>query len=505
LYPFLFSNLGSIKDYESGETWKRDVFFKEINIRISYFKKVGIKEKEKVLLCHGNNSIFFADLFALWCLNATAVCLDNNVGISEFNNIVKSCKSKYVIIKDKKPEKLKSYRNSLLKYINTNKCYAFKEKKSSSITFKPHFENIALILFTSGTTGVPKGVVHTFRTLIAKWITLKEHVPLKYLKKSLCLLPTNFGHGLICNCLYPLLNGKDLLILPKFNITLLSKINKILDQNAITFMSSVPSVWKIILELSKQPKNKSLKLITCGSAPLSSFLWSKIQKWALIKRVWNTYGITETGSWIAGTKGNAVVPFDGKTGMGWGTNILISKESNRMSKNTSLLESNFYKKRNIRGYIWVQTPCLMQGYLNQTKATNSVVLGSWFFTGDIGYLDSKNNLVLTGRVRNEINTGGIKVTPEDIDIILEKHSNIEESCTFGLPDKLAGEIVATAIVLKNNKSLHSSELNKWIKKFISDYKSPKVWYKVKEIPKTTRGKINRDEVAKFCVNLEKMK
>ena len=86
MYPFLFSNLGSIKDYESGETWKRDVFFKEINIRISYFKKVGIKEKEKVLLCHGNNSIFFADLFALWCLNATAVCLDNNVGISEFKD-----------------------------------------------------------------------------------------------------------------------------------------------------------------------------------------------------------------------------------------------------------------------------------------------------------------------------------------------------------------------------------------------------------------------------------
>ena len=71
--------------------------------------------------------------------------------------------------------------------------------------------------------------------------------------------------------------------------------------------------------------------------------------------------------------------------------------------------------------------------------TNSVILGTWFFTGDIGYIDKYNNLVLTGSIQNEINTGGIKVTPEDIDIVLEKHPDIVEICTF-VPDELAGEI-----------------------------------------------------------------
>ena len=506
MYPFLFSNLGSIKDYETGEFWNKNEFFQEIKYRIAYFVNIGIKKKEKVIIAHGNNIRFFADLFALWHLNASAVCIDNNIGISEFDNIKNTCSSKFIIVNGKMPAKISKFKNKNIKFIDTMKCNkGIFNLKNKDIKFDANFESIALILFTSGTTGIPKGVVHTFRSLISKWISLENFVPLKYMKNSMCLLPTNFGHGLICNCLYPLLNGNTLLILPKFNLALLSKLNKIIDDNDITYMSSVPSVWKIVLKLSKKPIKESLKLITCGSAPLSAFLWKNIQDWSSIKRVWNTYGITETGSWIAGTQGNNILPKDGMTGKGWGTNIMISKDISNITNEISLLSSNNSMKRNEKGYIWVQTTSLMQGYLGLKKMTNAVICGSWFFTGDLGYLDSKGNLVLTGRVRNEINTGGIKVTPEDIDIILERHPKIIESCTFGMPDDLAGEIVATAIIIKGKSSLLAHEIYKWTCKYISDYKAPKVWYKVEEIPKTLRGKINREEVAKYCSKIQKMK
>ena len=508
MYPFLFANLGNIQDYETGVFWGRKEFFKNIKYRIAYFKNIGIKPKEKVIIAHGNNIRFFADLFALWHLNASAVCIDNNIGISEFENIINTCSSKFVIVNGKIPLKISKFKHKTIKFIDTMKCNKntnIIDLNNIHIKFDANFENIALILFTSGTTGVPKGVVHTFRSLISKWISLEDFVPLKYMKNSMCLLPTNFGHGLICNCLYPLLNGKTLLILPKFNIALLSKLNKIIDENNITYMSSVPSVWKIVLKLSKKPIKKSLKLITCGSSPLSAYLWNNIQNWSSIKRVWNTYGITETGSWIAGTQGNSIIPKDGMTGKGWGTKIIISKEISNISNDANLLDSNNCLKKNERGYIWVQTSSLMQGYLGQKKMTNSVVCGSWFFTGDLGYIDSKGSLVLTGRVRNEINTGGIKVTPEDIDLILERHPKIIESCTFGMPDDLAGEIVATAIIIKQGSNLLSNDIYKWTCKYISDYKAPKVWYRVKEIPKTPRGKINREEVAKYCSKIPKMK
>jgi len=508
MYPFLFNNLGNIKDYETGELWDKEEFFKNIKLRVLYFKSIGIKSKEKVTLAHGNNIRFFADLFALWHLNASAVCIDDNIGISEFENITKVCNSKFVIVNGKIPNKISKFKKKDVVFIDTMKCNKnvdIPNLKDTNINFDFNFENIALILFTSGTTGTPKGVVHTFRSLTSKWISLQSFVPLKHMTNSMCLLPTNFGHGLICNCLYPLLNGKTLLILPKFNVTLLSKLSKIIDDNNITYMSSVPSVWKIVLKLSKKPLQKSLELITCGSSPLSAFLWKNIQDWSATKRVWNTYGITETGSWIAGTQGNNILPKDGMIGKGWGTNIIISKDISNIKNDINLLSLNNSMPKNEKGYIWVQTSSLMQGYLGQNKITNSVICGSWFFTGDLGYIDPKGNLVLTGRVRNEINTGGIKVTPEDIDLILEKHPHIIESCTFGMPDDFAEEIVATAIIVKGNYNILSHDIYKWTCKYISDYKAPKVWFNVNEIPKTPRGKINREEVAKYCSKIPKMK
>jgi acyl-CoA synthetase (AMP-forming)/AMP-acid ligase II len=505
MYPFLFSNLGNIKEYESGEVWDKNEFFKHIEKRILIYKNLGITPNSKVIIAHGNNIRFFADLFALWHINAVAICIDNNIGLSEFKNIKKVCSSNFVIYKKEIPNKIISFKNKL-KFINTDNLNFPKVKKiaKNKIDLKFNLDKTALILFTSGTTGIPKGVVHTFRSLISKWISLKNSVPLKYMKNSMCMLPTNFGHGLICNCLYPLVNGKSLLILPKFSVSILSKLNTIIDENKISYLSSVPSVWKTVTKITKKPKKNTLKLITCGSAPLSAFLWKQIQSWSSINRVWNTYGITETGSWIAGTQGSKVIPKDGFIGKGWGTNILITKDIKDIKNKINLLYLNRPIKKNEKGYIWVQTTSLMKGYLKQTALTNKVIYGSWFFTGDIGFLDSNYNLIITGRVRNEINTGGIKVMPEDIDIILEKHNMIEESCTFGVPDELAGEKVATAIMLKKGSKLSSNDLFKWIIKYISDYKAPKIWYKVNKIPKTSRGKVNREEVAKFCSNLKRM-
>ncbi len=499
MYPFLFSNLGSIKDFETGEFCNKDEIFEKIKRKIIFFQNSGVKEKNKVLLLHGNNIDFFVDIFALWQLNVSVVCLDENIGIIEFKKILEICSSKFIVIKDKKPKKIKNYKNKRITFLNTKKIKnnLIENKKTSIINFKGSPDDIALILFTSGTTGEPKGVVHSFRSLTSKWISLKEHVPLNFLNNSLCLLPTNFGHGLICNCLYPLLNGKRLVILPKFNLKILSKLHKIIDDNNITYMSSVPSVWRAIFELNrKKPKKKSLRLITCGSAPLSGYIWSKIQKWASTKRVWNTYGITETGSWIAGTQGKNIIPRDGLIGKSWGANILISDQMPQHKKCIFSLDADLKKKDGQKGYLWIQTSSLMREYLGRKKLTQSVVIGTWFFSGDVGYIDKKGNIIITGRIRNEINTNGIKVTPEDIDLILEKNPKILESCTFGIADQMAGQLVAAAIVIKKGIKLSSNDLFNWTKKYVSDYKVPKVWFEAETLPKTARGKINREQIAK---------
>jgi len=202
------------------------------------------------------------------------------------------------------------------------------------------------------------------------------------------------------------------------------------------------------------------------------------------------------GSRVAGTQGDDVVPQDGLVGPGWGSRIHLTEGSTIDATKESCQE----------GHIWLQTPTLMQGYLNQPELTAEVVSDGWFYTGDIGHIDDQGRLFISGRVHNEINFGGTKVIPEDVDLLLSDHDDISESCTFGLEDNVTGQIVATAVVFKENTAVPSvKQLKEWAQNYVSDYKVPKVWYQVKDIPKTSRGKINRLEVANYCKKISKMK
>jgi long-chain acyl-CoA synthetase len=190
------------------------------------------------------------------------------------------------------------------------------------------------------------------------------------------LLPTHFGHGLICNSLFPWLSGQQLFLAPAFSTEILLQLGRIVDQNRITFLSSVPSMWGLTLKGSKPPQGKTLRRIHCGSAPLSAHLWNQIRDWSGTHEVYNAYGITETGSWVAGTTIGEFAPEDGLVGAPWGSVIKILKSAER---NTPF-EIDCECKVNDTGYVWLNTPALMQGYYGHAELTEQVVSGGWFVT-----------------------------------------------------------------------------------------------------------------------------
>ena len=352
------------------------------------------------------------------------------------------------------------------------------------LTIEKPADHEALILFTSGTTGNPKGVVHTFGSLSTRIALNLEHIPAENLQRSLCVLPTHFGHGLIGNCLTPLAAGGELLLMPGPDIRQMMTLGSLLDAHKVTFMSSVPSFWKIALKGSP-PAGRTLRQLGIGSAPLAEGLVGEVAQWTGCPDIRNMYGITETANWISGATSLDGPLVDGFVGKPWGGEAAV-------------LDSMGVPSPVGEGEILVRSGALMAGYLDRDDLTAEALKDGWFHTGDRGSIDTGGNITLTGRLKNEINRAGMKISPEEIDLLLERHERVLEACTFGLADPIAGEIVAIAIALKDKTDFNEKDFRNWCGERIRAECIPEKWFVLKNIPKTDRGKLNRDMVRAAC-------
>ncbi len=323
---------------------------------------------QRVFLHYGNNLEFFVDLLAIWHLGGCAVPVDARLTPFEVATLVRSARPAFSVWREPPGASLERELLDLgTRVLGMPDDRAPQEGRLPRSRWR--LDDEALILFTSGTTGNPKGVVHTHRSLHARWTSLASALGVAPYRRTLCLLPTHFGHGLICNCLFPWLGGQDLHVLPPFRADLLVQLGELIDAHEITFLSSVPTVWRLAIKTASPPTKGSLVRVHCGSAPLSAGLWRSVQDWAGTRDVKNAYGITETGSWLAGTPDDFEEPEDGLVGVAWGGTLRVLTSADPAVSPTWTDPC----APGENGLVWIRTPALMRGYLDRDDLTDAVV------------------------------------------------------------------------------------------------------------------------------------
>jgi oxalate---CoA ligase len=465
------SKCRGIKDVELGLHWDSATLLDEVNRRAAVLSRKGIGSRSVVAIAHSGTARFFADLFATWSVGASAACLDSTLTAPELQNVVSFADAAVLLVDG----------DAVVSEVSVPVVDLGGAPSASVSHATPAIDpdDPALILFTSGTTGTPKGVVLTFGALLARIDANIVALGAATLQRALVTLPTYFGHGLIGNSLTPLFAGGEIILHPR-GMPLINKLGAIIDEHDVSFMSSVPSLWRLALDCSRPPAGRSLLRVHVGSAPLSTALWSEIARWSGAEVV-NCYGITETANWIAGASSGKDGIIEGLVGHLWGGSAAVLDESGSISNQGA-------------GEIVIQSPCLMSGYLKRPDLTTAAFHDGWFRTGDQGSIDEQGRIWVTGRIKDEINRGGFKVQPAEVDSLLEGHPAVAEACVFGIPDPMGGEAVAAAVRLAEGKSATPLSLQAWCSQRLRRAAVPEHWFFVPEIPRTARGKVSRDVV-----------
>lgn len=342
-------------------------------------------------------------------------------------------------------------------------------------------EDIALLQYTGGTTGFPKGVMLTHKNLASN--TKMCDAWLYKCKKGeetvLAVIPFFHVYGMTTILLLTVFGANKMVLLPRFDV---ETVLKTIQSQRPTLFPGAPTIYIGLLNHPKIKEYDLSSIVACisGSAPLPIEVQQKFEK-VTGGRLVEGYGLTESSPVTHGNflwdrplvKGSIGVPWPDTDA------VILSVETGEPLTFGEI------------GEIAIKGPQVMKGYWNRPEDTEQTLQNGWLLTGDLGYMDEKGYFYVVDRKKDMIIAGGFNIYPREIEEVLYEHEDVAEAVAAGVPDPYRGETVKAFIVLKEGSTVTEEELDSFTRKHLAPYKVPKVYEFRKELPKTAVGKILR--------------
>lgn len=457
----------------------------------NYLLLKGIQKGDRITFLIPPEFNFVAVLFAIWKVGAIAVPLCTIHPVPELQYVVDDSQSELLICGDEFFDKASE--------LSDVKCIPTSEIYSSPLVAhcgSPLSNDPSLILYTSGTTSRPKGVLHTHKSLNSTINSMIESWEWHKDDHILHVLPLHHTHGLINKLLCSLTVGATCEFLSKFDKEIVW--NKFQKGDVNLFMA-VPTIYSKLIkywdeqitdrQLQLSEGVKKMRLMVSGSAALPVPV---LDKWETISghRLLERYGMTEIGMAISN-------PYDGERRPGHIGLPMPGVKVRLVDDKSEVVET-----KNGQGEIQIKGATLFKEYWNKEEATKESFTGDgWFKTGDIAVVVDDYFKMLGRNSVDIIKSGGYKISALEIESKLLDHPEIEECAVVGISDKEWGEVVGVAIVSKavtlSLSKCQLPEIQEWAKDKLAPYKIPRQLINVDELPRNVLGKVTKNEIKKL--------
>ena len=455
-------------------------------------KDLGVKRGDRIIVQMPNSPEVLQGFGAIWRIGAVAVPINYLVGDEETAYIYQDSGAKVVISSSiflPKIQAGKTKAPGLETVILTDPevpqgflsyPHLLEEKSEGTEVADVDDNELAALIYTAGTTGRPKGVMHTHRSLYENARMQYESVPLPDGLTAIFVLPLCHSYGIASINLGLFRKSGRAVLLNSFNV---EAIFSAIEKYRADTLAGVPTmyVYMLLFPEAKKYDLSSMKYWFCGSAPLALETFNRFKETFGFEII-EGWGLTEAGA------NNTTNPLEGVKKVGSigipmkGTEIRIVDHA-----------GNPLPIRQ-EGEIMIRGPMLMKGYWNKPEETAQVLRGGWLSTGDIGYKDEDGYFWITERKKDLIIKAGENISPRTVEEVLFRYSKVSEAAVVGMKDDVYGENIKAFVVLKPGEEATAEEIVDHCRKKLTNFLLPKEVVFLKALPKNLVGKVLKKEL-----------